>query len=127
MSHYVDECYDVYQETTRKARKEHDCDACKLPIRRGDYYCSVHIVFDGRARSVKRCGACQTTHIHLRKLNPGEMWPNEKLACGLDYEEEWGNEPPDEIQALPLLSADERGQLLKPTTDRGRAALGERC
>lgn len=113
MSHYVDETYDAYVEKFRKARKSHACDACRLPIRPGDFYCSVHIVFDGEAETVKRCGACQATHEHLRKLGADrDMWPDERLACGLKYEDEWGDEPPDEVAALPMLSAEERGALL---------------
>ncbi len=114
MSHLVDECYEVYRETVRKARKEHECSACRLPIRPGDYYCAVFIVFDHRSRFVRRCGACQTTHLHLRELGDGDMWPDERLNCGLDYEDEWNDEPPEDIAALPLLSADERGALLAP-------------
>lgn len=115
MSYSYDECYEVHEESVRKARKEHVCCACKLPIRAGDYYASVFIVFDGRTQFYKRCGACQKTHLHLRELcKDRDMWPREDLSCGLDYEEEWETEPPDEIAALPLLSADERGALLKP-------------
>jgi hypothetical protein len=115
VSYSYDECYEVHEERVHKARKNHVCCACEQPIRTGDYYASVFIVFDGRSRFYRRCGACQTTHLHLRKLcTPNEMWPREDLSCGLDYAEEWGAEPPDEIAALPLLSADERGALLAP-------------
>ena len=115
MSYSYSDTYDVYQEDIRKARKEHECSACELPIRPGDYYCAVFVVFDGKSKQFKRCGACQTTHKHLRELcEPNEMWPKEDLSCGLDYEEEWDSEPPDDIAALAFMSADERGALLKP-------------
>lgn len=108
---------DVYRETIRKANRAHQCDACKLPIRPGDYYAAVWSISEGEAEAIKRCGACQTMHLHLRKLcedSDFNMWPDDRLYCGRDYEEEWGVEPPDEIAALPLLSDDERGALLKP-------------
>jgi hypothetical protein len=113
MSHYCEEAYTVYNETVRKARKEHTCSACRFPILPGNYYASVFIVFEGEAESLKRCGSCQKTHLHLRQLDP-EMWPDEKLNCGKAYEDEWGEEPPDEIAELPFLSADQRGMLLDP-------------
>lgn len=111
MSHSIDETYDVYEETVYRARKLHECDACDLPIKPGDFYCRVFILFDGRKETVKRCGACQKTHEHLRKLDPGELWPDERLDCGLEYEREWNREPPEEIAALPMLSDAERGAL----------------
>lgn len=112
MSHSIDECYAVYDETIRRARKDHACSACGLTIRSGDLYCQVFWVFDGAAGSVKRCGRCQKMHEHLRIKGGGEMWPDERLGCGLDYEEEWGREPPEEIQALPFLPADEASRTL---------------
>ena len=113
MSHCVDECYDVYQETVRRARKEHVCDACARTISPGHRYITVSVVYDGTARRYKRCGACQRTHEHLRTLcRDRDMWPDEELACGLAYEEEWECAPPDEIAALPLLSDEEVGKLL---------------
>lgn len=114
MSHSVDESYDVYREEVRKAIKEHICDACQRTISKGHTYCSVYIVFDGEAKTVKRCGSCQTMHEHLRKIaEPVGMWPNEKLNCGSDYEEEWDTEPPEEVVALAFMTDDEAGKLLQ--------------
>lgn len=109
MSHGVDndECYDVYDETCRRARKEHVCDACCEPIRRGDLYHVVTGVWDHSARSWKRCVRCQEIHVHLRTLAPGETWPDERLGCGTEYRAEWGRDPPPEIVALAFMSADE--------------------
>lgn len=116
MSYGADVSYAVYNENVRKARKAHVCSACKLAIAVGDFYCAVRTIYDGDVETFKRCGACQTTHLHLRKLcaDAGNMWPREDLSCGLSYESEWESEPPDEIAALPFLSEAERGSLLKP-------------
>lgn len=100
VSHYVDDSYSAYCESFRKARKAHKCDACKCDIPCGGHYCYISYVWDGSAYSVKRCLACQATHEHLRKLGRAKgMWPDEKLNCGIAYEEEWGELPP-EIAAL---------------------------
>ena len=115
MSHYAEEKYDIYSETFRRARKEHKCDACKQKILPGHYYCALFTLFDGNTEHIKRCGACQLTHEHLRQLcyaADNDMWPDERLNCGLKYESEWGDEPPDEIAALPLLGREEVGKLL---------------
>jgi hypothetical protein len=120
VSHSCDGNAAVYRETIRKARKLHYCHACRKVIRPGDYYASIAIVADGEAESVKRCGACQTTHLHLRELcrapehRYDDLWPDERLNCGESYEDNWGAEPPDEIADLPFISDDERGALLRP-------------
>src|SRR3990172_6696784 len=100
MSYESDEHYAVYDEKFPAARKVHICDACNDPIRIGDTYTRVGIVYNGSGESVKRCMRCQRIHEHLRGLAPGETWPRERLNCGADYEDEWGREPPEEIQAL---------------------------
>jgi hypothetical protein len=117
MSYTYDEAYSIYNENIYiyiyKAKKLHTCDACRITILPGHYYANVFIVFQNKSKTVKRCGSCQTTHLHLRKLCANnDMWPNEKLNCGTSYENEWGEEPPDEISDLPFLSPEERSQLL---------------
>lgn len=91
MSYVADETYDVYQELKPKARKAHKCDACKETIPAGARYTRVSIIFDGAASSVKRCYRCQCIHEHLRSMGRKfDAWPDEKLNCGLKYEDEWG-------------------------------------
>jgi hypothetical protein len=102
VSYYADESYDVYDETVRRARKEHRCGACDEHIVPGATYWHIATVFDGTARTYKRCERCQAIHVHLRELcraTGSDMWPDERLACGLRYEDEWGALPP-EIEAL---------------------------
>jgi hypothetical protein len=100
MGHAVDETYAVYSETNRRARKEHQCDACDERIGPGVTYWYIATVFERRATAHKRCNRCQAIHVHLRGLcRYDEMWPDERLACGLKYEDEWGELPP-EIEAL---------------------------
>lgn len=103
MSHSVDETYSVYDERFPRARKEHVCEACRETIPGGARYARVGIVFGGNAYAVKRCLRCQGIHEHLRRLDPGEMWPDEQLNCGLDYEDEWGKPPPIEVAELAFL------------------------
>lgn len=99
MSHSCDEYYDIYNERARVANKEHDCCACDLPIRKGDKYTYVFILYDGCKENYKRCARCQFLHEHLRTLAPGEMWPDEQLGCGTLYDEEWGP-PPQWVDGL---------------------------
>jgi len=112
MSHMFDEVYAVYDEIPRRARTTHRCNACRRRIERGDVYMSVHCCDGDGWETIRRCGACQLTHEHLRALDPGEMWPDERLSCGLDYVAEWEEQPPEDVAALPLLSDREAGQLL---------------
>jgi hypothetical protein len=124
MSESCDGYFDVHRHEIRKARKLRECSACERAIRPGDYYAYVFTVFDGEADTTERCGACERTWQHLktkcdeynrtRGRRTGErLYPYEDLGCGKAYEEEWGDVP-DDIAALPLLSDDERGALLRP-------------
>jgi hypothetical protein len=116
VSYEADEAYSVYDETLTRARKEHRCDACKETIRPKDSYWRVRWVFEKSADGVKRCLRCQAVHLHLRKLcwkSYEPLWPDERLNCGTDYEEEWG-ELPREIAALAFISADEAQKTLIP-------------
>lgn len=102
MSHYCDASYDVYREHAVKARKAHVCSACAETIPPHTSYWRVTWVFDGSADGVKRCNRCQAIHLHLRgkcRDADSDMWPDERLSCGLKYEDEWGDLP-DEIEAL---------------------------
>lgn len=113
MSHYVEECYFVYQERTVRARVEHLCGACGEKISIDHRYIRVSIVFDESARTVKRCLRCQKIHLHVRSLDPfGESWPNEDLSCGKDYKEEWGVDPPPNIQDLAFITPDEAQEVI---------------
>lgn len=121
MSEYADECCVVHRHKICRARKEHTCSACRATIRPGDYYASVFALSNACGpENFRRCGACERTWQHLmgkcaehNRLNNDSLFPLEDLSCGKAYTEEWGDVP-DEIAALPLLSADERGALLKP-------------
>jgi hypothetical protein len=118
MSESCDDYCTVYEHRIRRARKEHRCSACRLPIRAGDYYAYVFTVFRETVRSYKRCGACEKTWQHLHSLclgnGYGDLYPHEDLGCGKGYEEEWGDLP-DEVSALAFMSDAERGRLLAPT------------
>ncbi len=115
MSYEADEYCRLYQRVIRKARKPHVCYACGRLISPRHYYCSVRIVGpDGDAETLKRCGRCETMHRHLAELGAKHnMWPAERLDCGRDYAEEWGEEPPGDMQALAFVTEDEAGALLK--------------
>lgn len=100
MSHSIDDFYSFYKETLRRARKDHECDACHETISKGHRYYVVSWHFMGNMESIKRCARCQAIHAHLQDLGMGEFWPAEKLDCGEGYEEHWGKNPPDDIAAL---------------------------
>lgn len=105
MSHAVEEYYDVYDERRHKARKATTCSACRCAIDKGHFYTYVFLVFDGEPDRVRRCERCQAIHVHLREVgrsvDDGESyWPDERLACGIEYKKHWNVEPPAELAAL---------------------------
>ena len=99
MSHPIDDYYAVYRETFPRSQSPQRCDACDEAIAAGQRFARAAIVSGGRAENVIRCMRCQRIHEHLRNLDP-DAWPEERLDCGTDYEDEWGGPPPDEIVAL---------------------------
>lgn len=126
MSHPIDFAYADYNETLRCAATEHVCDACKQPILVGHRYydieCLIHeadevdegdpVEFEeDEVEKHTRCLRCQKIHLHLRTLSPHEMWPDERLNCGEEYEEHWGKAPPPEIAELAFKTgADLQGE-----------------
>jgi hypothetical protein len=98
---------DVYRNDRRTARKEHRCDACCEDIKIGDQYHVIVSVYDGTANSWKRCLRCEAIHSHLVGLGASDMWPDEKLNCGEEYEEHWNVEPPPEVAALAFKTREE--------------------
>jgi hypothetical protein len=100
VSYYAEEPYDLYKETPVRSRKDHRCSACKQTIPPKVTYWKIVVVFDGTLESLKRCSRCQKLHKHLRELGrERDMWPDERLACGKLYQDEWGDVPV-EIAAL---------------------------
>ena len=49
---------EVWSETKRKARKEHECHCCGRTIRPGEEYIAVFCVFEGRPDNEKCCAHC---------------------------------------------------------------------
>jgi hypothetical protein len=121
MSESCSEYCIVHRHAILKSRKQHTCSACSALILPGDYYASVFALGQEGSNTFKRCGACEKTWQHLktkcdeanaRKGGRDDLYPLEDLSCDLSYEEEWGDLP-DEIAALPFLSGDERGAILR--------------
>lgn len=112
MCDFVEEYYVVYDERRVKTRKDRLCQACGCSIPRGTTYCRVASLYDGSWQVTIRCGACQLTHEHLRSLCGYDLWPDERLACGEEYESRHGSPPPDEIAALAFMTDTERGEIL---------------
>lgn len=111
MSFSCDGPCDVYDERTRKARKEHECDACEETIAPGHRYWRIAVIFDGRVTAYKRCLRCQEIHLAIRRkwheAEEFDMWPDEELACGSTWEEEHNGPPPVEVAELAFVTQDE--------------------
>jgi hypothetical protein len=102
MSEYADDYNTVQDDVWRVARKEHRCDACGETIAPGHRYHRTFVVFDGDPDWANRCVRCQAIFDHLtdKMVGNAEEFCNWKLACGHEYRERWGEDPPPEIAAL---------------------------
>lgn len=108
---------EFYKTRNIKARKQHQCDACKASIPAGAYYNQTAAKFDGELESFKRCGRCELIYRHLeeRMKREGDYdeVPAWLLDCGHDYQERWEQDPPDDIAALAFMTDEEAGMLLQ--------------
>jgi hypothetical protein len=122
MSGYCDERAAVYDDSIRKARKEHRCCACRETIRVGDYYSLTTVIGDGTVDVWKRCPRCQAIHLHLRTLRDDyeEVWPDEQLDCGEEYTKHWNRPPPPEIAELAFVTRDEMQARVKAALETNR-------
>jgi len=116
MSVVADGEYSIYAEKRVRARKRHECVACHEKIDLGHTYWNIALIYDGTAETIKRCERCQSIHKHLRELsyraNDGR-WPDEQLACGDQYEDEWGKLPP-EIAELAFVTQSQMQMRIQP-------------
>lgn len=101
---------DVNQETRRRARKDHICDACKGTISRTHFYIRHTVIFYGEVETIKRCLRCQVIYEALCKLHRElgeETAPAWRLDCGDTFEDVFGTEPPPELARLAFLTPEE--------------------
>lgn len=91
-------------EEWRKAKKEHKCYACREIIRIGDRY---HFIAqkDDEFFTVKHCARCWTMGEAILEAG-SDSWQYD-LACGVSWQEAFGQEPPDEIARLAFITPGE--------------------
>lgn len=112
----VDGYCEVWEEETRKARKEHKCDSCGSIIHAGERYVTHFDVFEGNANHEKCCMACDVDRTafgdaHKVRLSPWS-WEDYLRDCVHD-----GDDPSDESTWIPML---ERLTQRKQNAKQGR-------
>jgi len=119
LSHEVDEAYDLYHKTRRKARKEHRCCACGETILSGHVYVYVGLVWEGRGENYKRCLRCDTIFDAIvarqqaaSRHGYADQWPDEDLNCGHTWRENFEEDPPEEVARLAFMSREEAQETL---------------
>lgn len=113
MSYEIDGYADFYLTKTRRARVAHRCSACGLTIHPGERYQNIRAGYEGLVDTIKRCGRCETTYRHLLARCDGFTAIDERLDCGEQYEDEWGETPPAALQAVIFATSDEASALLE--------------
>ena len=59
MCYYYDDFADIWEESHPKARKQHKCIECRLPIFSGETYLSIKSLYDGSWTQDKLCSGCE--------------------------------------------------------------------
>lgn len=97
----------------RKARKEHQCIACRETIRKGDRYHYWTQLWEGSwGKPIRHCARCYAICKALWKVTNGEGIEVE-LNCGELWDDNFG-EPPEEVARLAFMSADDAQRELVP-------------
>lgn len=68
----LDPC-EVWQETNRKARKEHKCSCCCRTIKVGEQYLVHFSVFEGNSLSDKCCDQCEGDRAEFALVHDGVL------------------------------------------------------
>lgn len=120
MSCEVDGYNAVESYTERRARKVHECSCCDEPIRVGDVYVTIFVVYDGDPRTYKHCLRCHAVFQAAAKrhqdLHTGESVRFD-LGCGHDWRETFDEDPPETVAKLAFMTADELQAELRQTTE----------
>lgn len=112
---------DVDQEVTRRARKEHICDACRGTIPRTHFYIRHTVIWDGGVEVIKRCLRCQAIYEELCKLHHQECEdtaPAWRLDCGDTFRDVFDRDPPPELARLAFLTPEEAQAELAPKASK---------
>lgn len=97
----------VSSEKWRRARKGHQCCACRETIRPGDRYHHLSGIWDGEPDAFKHCARCWHLFQILVDRADGEV--SLRLDCGTP----WGDvfDPAEEPGDLAFLTPDEAQEL----------------
>lgn len=107
----TDEQCEVWRSSWRRARKRHGCITCGEGIRKGDLYRYCFYVFDGMSGDHATCARCDDLYIAVsRRADQCGIYPT-YLCPELDCDEDWrmafGEDPPEEVQALAFMTREE--------------------
>lgn len=88
--------------TFRRARKEHECCACREIIPAGDRYHETSGIWDGEPRRFRHCLRCRAICEALWHV-AGLGWIDYSLDCGQKWEDAIGDLP-EAVAALAFMT-----------------------
>ena len=84
---------DVWYQTEHRARIQHKCQSCALPIEPGHVYLRTFCVYDGDVSTKKVCAVCAQIWIEFQTHHGFAFEPDtidEQLAECVDFSGAWG-------------------------------------
>jgi len=107
-----------------RPRVEHACMACRERIPPGVLCLVIRSLFEGRWSSEYRCARCELLYraICARFAQPGphrdyDDGVDPYLDCGHTWRENYGEDPPNEVQRLAFMTAAEVASELEREAD----------
>jgi|1185.fasta_scaffold09525_1 hypothetical protein len=106
-----------WDSSVRRSKIVRSCCACCQPIAIGALYHRTAYLYDGDWEVIERCARCEAMYRILRplvhKMFLGDEVCDDRLNCGHTWRDNFGEEPPVEVQALAFLSPEEAQVLLE--------------
>ncbi len=104
----IDEGPEFQRDTWRRARKQHNCCACKHVVQSGEHYMNCFGKWDGEVDTYRYCARCWAFVQAVLKNGDGYI---HGLACGVDWGEAFNEDPPEAVAALAFMTPTEIREL----------------
>ncbi len=77
--------FQVWSETPRRARKQHQCDGCEGTIAKGEPYLSNFTIFEGTPTREKMCATCWLAREEFSETHGGWLVAPSNLFAMLEH------------------------------------------
>lgn len=104
---------DVESRDIARAKTRHVCSGCRRDISPGQLYIKTKVLYDGSWSSWKHCGRCAQLMAELLDRHGAGVSVDPEFCCGMSWFDAFDEDPPEEVQALAFVDANEASKMLE--------------